>query len=155
MINIFFRLMKKKFLGTVFNKHTMLFLVFNGKVIYVLWISKFCAFLVIRLPLSMGLILYLLLFQDEHSNSNLYCQILRDTESLSLVTTNIWAIVSIMFRYCVFSFQFCIISSFQIHSCKVCRSRYCHQRKNISTVWEAVLHCSCWRNFDGIWYSVE
>jgi len=29
--NIYFRLMKKKFLGTVFNKHTMLFLVFNGK----------------------------------------------------------------------------------------------------------------------------
>ena len=52
----------------------------------------------------MGLILYLLTKEDETEQDILYCQILRDTESLSLGTTNIWAIISIMFRFKIILF---------------------------------------------------
>ena len=99
-IIIFSRLIQTRYLGTVFNKHTAFFLAFTGNELAAVLYLNVCLFLLkiaLRMPLSLGSVAFILTTNASNTRT-MACEIFRDVNSLSIGTTNIWVIVSIMFR---------------------------------------------------------
>ena len=93
-------MVKTGFLKTVFNKHTAFALTINGKI--ELLHNKICAsfFIALRLPVTLGGTLNILMDQEE-TNTEMLCGIVRDSLSLQGAVGHTWALITIIFRWVV------------------------------------------------------